>query len=426
LLVEPPVYDDCTSRNKKQIALRQSGSNGKELMMNRDSLPMVKYFFLVLVISIVLPACGKSIDSLKEDGDIQGLVTILEDPQEKRTTRTEAAWALSEIGGPSVVEPLIRYMQECRETTEKTTPATNKEWGDTVDAIAPLVSIMGRMGDQRAVDPLIDMLENEWGHDSAVQALGKLGDPRAIPPLINTIDHGTNQFTDLAERTDTHRSVVLALVANATSETFDALSQWLPVFYGEKAPCSKYRLTMDALMAMQDPRMENILLSEMRSYRGECKEDLASYVTDFYKNDPAGLLSLLKTDTSGAIAKFYYSLTPKPQPIEVDFRSIYEYPMNTEVTITGRVSVGSAVVCDPDCAVELYDPSNKKEYIVIYLRLRSQMASLPNAYSEKDFKVFLNNGDSVGNNSLIRITGTICQAYAHYQICDITEIENGK
>ena len=62
-------------------------------MMYKISLPIEKIFSLVLVMSLVLSACGKSIDTLKDEGDFQGLITILEDPQEKRTTRTEAAWA---------------------------------------------------------------------------------------------------------------------------------------------------------------------------------------------------------------------------------------------------------------------------------------------------------------------------------------------
>jgi len=288
----------------------------------------------------------------------------------------------------------------------------------------PVIAILGRLGDQRAVDPLIDMLDNEWGHDSAVQALGKLGDSRAIIPLINTIDHGSNQFTDLTERAATHSNAVLALAANATPDVFDALSQSLASFYGEKALCSKYSLAIDALMAMQDPRIENILVSEMRTNNGDCKDDLPYLLAEIYDNDPVRLLPLLKTDVSGSIAKIYYSLTPKPQPMKVDFKSIYEYPLNTEVTITGLVSIGFAVVCNPDCSVSLGNPSNKNEKFVIYLLPQSQMASLPNPYTEKDLKVFLHNGDSVGNESLVQITGTICSAYASIQICDITKIEN--
>lgn len=112
----------------------------------------------------------------------------------------------------------------------------------------------------------------------------------------------------------------------------------------------------------------------------------------------------------------------KPQPMAVDFATVDEYPLNTEVSITGRVSVGFAVVCEPDCFVYLGDPVNAQEKLGLYLHSHSQMASLPNGYQETDFEVFLDNGKSVGNNALIRITGTICSAYMSIQICDITAI----
>jgi len=51
--------------------------------------------------------------------------------------------------------------------------------------------ILGEIGDQRAVDPLIDALEDEneiWIiRELAAMALGEIGDPRAINPLIDAL-----------------------------------------------------------------------------------------------------------------------------------------------------------------------------------------------------------------------------------------------
>lgn len=49
-----------------------------------------------------------------------------------------------------------------------------------------LVYFLGELRDKRAVEPLIQILENDDLPDvcgEAVESLGKLGDPRAIEPL---------------------------------------------------------------------------------------------------------------------------------------------------------------------------------------------------------------------------------------------------
>lgn len=391
--------------------------------MNRIPLAIKKVILLDLAWLLILTACGESINSLRDEGDVQGLITILENQDEKIATRTEAALALGVLGDPSAVEPLILYLQECNEIVADTASTPNDEWGDAVEAIEPVIAILGSMGDLQAVEPLLAMLDNYWGHDGAVQALGLLGDPRAIVPLIDTLDHGMGQFTQIADRVALHRPVVLALVAQAPADAFTALSQALPGFHLNEDSCAQYSLTFDALMATQDPRLEALLVSEMQSFGDYCEEDLPYRLAEYYNHDPAKLLPFLQSDFSGTIAQIYYSLTPKPQPIAVDFATVDEYPRYTEVRITGRVSVGFAVVCEPDCFVYLGNPANNQEKLGLYLQPHSQMASLPNGYEEKDFAVFLDNGASVGNNALIRVTGTICSAYTSIHICDVTTIE---
>ena len=50
--------------------------------------------------------------------------------------------------------------------------------------------MLGKLGDRRAVDPLIEALDAP-GYQTrvhAAQSLGKLGDPRAVEPLIRALD----------------------------------------------------------------------------------------------------------------------------------------------------------------------------------------------------------------------------------------------
>lgn len=61
--------------------------------------------------------------------------------------------------------------------------------------------MLGKLGDTRAVDPLIDALYAP-GYQTrvhAAQSLGKLGDRRAIAPLIRVVETETDTFRAAAE-----------------------------------------------------------------------------------------------------------------------------------------------------------------------------------------------------------------------------------
>ncbi len=82
----------------------------------------------------------------------------------------EALKALARIGKPSV-EPLIVILKD------KHSKSTGRE--NAAEAL-------GRIGDSRAVEPLIDSLENDFSkvRENAAWALGMIKDIRAIPSLI--------------------------------------------------------------------------------------------------------------------------------------------------------------------------------------------------------------------------------------------------
>lgn len=75
----------------------------------------------------------------------------------------------------------------------------------------------------------------------------------------------------MSERIVIHKNVILAIAANAPLETFDALRDALPGFRAQEAErCMKYRLALDALIATQDPHIETMQLSLVKTYDMDC------------------------------------------------------------------------------------------------------------------------------------------------------------
>ncbi|MFW5876894.1 MAG: sulfatase-like hydrolase/transferase [Myxococcota bacterium] len=86
--------------------------------------------------------------------------------------RTRAAVSLGRLGESAAVPALI----------EATTAARTKD--DRREA----VRLLGRLGDARALQPLLDLIPELRMRRVAIVALGKLGDPRAYEPLLEVLD----------------------------------------------------------------------------------------------------------------------------------------------------------------------------------------------------------------------------------------------
>ena len=224
--------------------------------------------------------------------------------------------------------------------------------------------------------------------------------------------------------------LILALALNASPETFDTLRDALPGFRSQEAErCMKYRLALDALDAMQDPRIETLFLSLLKTFDMDCDAGIPCRLAEFWSFDAAKLLPFIKLGNGYSyqsdFAQIYFSQTPTPTPIEVDYVSIYDYLSHTQVVITGLLSVGPVVSCDPDCNVLLENPLNSSEEVSVRLHLQSQMDGSRNPYEKEDLRVYMDNGDVAGYHSLVRITGTICEG-SWGSICDVTKIEPAK
>lgn len=100
---------------------------------------------------------------------------------ENWSVRALAAAALGLLGDVRAVEPLIQLL----------------EFPPTREAAA---TALGQLGDVRAVEPLIQLLRNghKIGRQSAAKALGRLGDSRAIQPLINAQEGASWDFIRVA------------------------------------------------------------------------------------------------------------------------------------------------------------------------------------------------------------------------------------
>jgi len=90
------------------------------------------------------------------------------------TERRKAAIALGRIGDVKAVEPLITALK-------------SKDEDQTVRLLA--TRALGKITDVRAIDPLIEALsdENEEIRMMAAEALGKLGDAQAVEPLVEAL-----------------------------------------------------------------------------------------------------------------------------------------------------------------------------------------------------------------------------------------------
>ena len=110
------------------------------------------------------------IEEMEENGDVDGLIHELNDDSED--VRREAIMALERIGDFRATEPLIQILQGHDITLKEETTTT-----------------LGKIQDKKAVPALIQNLNNQHIgiRKKSIEALGKIGDPQATEPLIQTL-----------------------------------------------------------------------------------------------------------------------------------------------------------------------------------------------------------------------------------------------
>jgi len=128
--------------------------------------------------------------------------------------RSRAAEALGQLGDARAVEPLIRVLEDYEDQVRRNAAVALGQIGD-FRAVEPLIGRLILHGDCRhaignalvklgavAVEPLmavlIDKRFNYWGPACVVETLGKLGDTRAVEILIQTLANSNESVREKA------------------------------------------------------------------------------------------------------------------------------------------------------------------------------------------------------------------------------------
>ena len=141
-----------------------------------------------------------------------------------RGTREQAAAALGKIGDPRAVVPLIEEFKEppvWDYRNDASAAAARALCAIGAPAVDPLIealkdrdshrrrgvaSVLGAIGDPRAVEPLIAALEPGGAfqlsnvRSAIINALGAIGDPRAVEPLLVAMEDESREIRQAAAK----------------------------------------------------------------------------------------------------------------------------------------------------------------------------------------------------------------------------------
>lgn len=158
---------------------------------------MRKKWFWVLIVLVGLITLAEVFDALV-------LLRIVALQDENVFVRANAARALGRSGNARAVEPLIEALKDKEKLVRLDVALALWELGDK-RAVEPLIEVLndaepgvrwtvalalGGLGDPRALEPLVARMHDR-DRDmriGVVEALGLLGDPRAAEPLIAAMD----------------------------------------------------------------------------------------------------------------------------------------------------------------------------------------------------------------------------------------------
>jgi HEAT repeat protein len=158
-------------------------------MMERNNPNNTNKIKFVLLFLAILSLCSGCI----EEPSVEHLIQDLDDMD--ANVRTVAEEGLVEIGEPAV-ESLIQILSNENEATIARMGAART---------------LGRIGDERAVEPLIQLLNEhhywELQNASAV-ALGNIGDAKAVEPLISVLQDGYANEQTIEYGTDRTASII--------------------------------------------------------------------------------------------------------------------------------------------------------------------------------------------------------------------------
>lgn len=146
----------------------------------------------------------RAVEERAKKGDPEGIEELIRvlSGEDSRYARQEAARSLGRLGKPRVIEPLIEAMLGDEYVAVRSIAAEGlasfgyrPEFTQALNDSDPhlrrgIVEILGKIGDLRAVDPLMEALHDpDIGVQcSAANSLGKLGDSRAVDVIISKLE----------------------------------------------------------------------------------------------------------------------------------------------------------------------------------------------------------------------------------------------
>lgn len=161
----------------------------------------------------------KALGNLGDARAVDALIKLLNDKE--LIIRRSAVEALGILGNESRVEHLISsvnssswkyYEREYIDNFGPSIKSFNPWWNESAiidlgklaelwkDFEREIIDTLGKIGDKRAVEPLIKSLKTSLSNESTIIALGKLADRRAVEPLIEVYKSTqvTNHIKDIA------------------------------------------------------------------------------------------------------------------------------------------------------------------------------------------------------------------------------------
>ena len=178
------------------------------------------------------------VEKLKAKRDVNGLIKALS-YQKSGQVRREAAEALGKIGDARAIEPLIAALKAEHKNDYRTR--------------LNMIDVLGDLGDSRAIPALLELAADDTDDQRvwAAYSLAKLGERRAIPFLLSALEHRYN------------RELVLRGLRHLRS--IEAVIPLVRILKEEQVNSNKSALlwleVVDTLGAIGDPRAVDALLN---------------------------------------------------------------------------------------------------------------------------------------------------------------------
>jgi HEAT repeat protein len=162
-----------------------------------------------------------NIEKLKSKGDVKGLIKVLTTEKES-DIRSKAAEALGELQDAQAIRTLIAALKDIDKFVR-------------FQAAAALVKIDSKNSAVSAVPVFIEAVEKgyDWVGSRAIESLGKIGDPRAIEPLLVALkkqsrrdslritEEALNKIDPNWRKTEEGKSAVMKLVPLLKDKSFE-------------------------------------------------------------------------------------------------------------------------------------------------------------------------------------------------------------